>query len=208
MYNSPPALTIDSARGYTQAAMKAQRAELHEEGRGGLGRRIFGGPGFRLGGLPQRALLAAGSAWEAVRFFIVLHVLGVLFLGGGVVGRWMFPWLLFGGSGSLLAAAGGTLLAAFPKRYEALLGLLRLGKVLGIFSFVLLVVSGALGEEVDRAVASIGPLVILLGPLMLGIFALDLLLLVFLFGLRAEGSDQPTDVEVPGYDETEVGHYH
>ncbi len=185
--------------------MKAQRAERLGGVRGGPGR---GGKGLRIGGLPQRALLAAGSAWEAARFFIVLHVLGMLFLGSAVVGRWVFPWLLFGGSGSLLAAAGGALLAAFPRRYEALLGLLRLGKVLGIFSFLLLMISGALGAVVDRAVASIGPLAIPLGPLMLGIFALDLLLLAFLLGLRGEGSDQPTDAEVPGYSETEVGHYH
>jgi hypothetical protein len=192
-------LTIVSPRGYTDAAMKAQRAHLH----GG----VRGGARLRVGGFPQRALLVAASAWEAARFFLVLHVLGVLLLGGGV-GRWLFPWLLFGGSGSLLAAAGGILLAAFPRRYAGLLGILRLGKILGIFSFLLLMISGALAAVVDRAVAAIGPLLIPLGPLMLGVFALDLLLLAFFFGIRAEGSDQPTDVELPGYNETEVGHFH
>ena len=196
MYARTDLLTIVSPRGYTRAAMKTQRVER------------LGAGLLRIDGLPQRALLATGSAWEAARFFIVLHVLGVLVLGTVLVGRRLFPWLLFGGSGSLLAAAGGVLMAAFPRRYRALLGILRLGKVLAIFSFLLLMISGALGVVVDSTVASIGPVAIPLGALMLGIFALDLLQLAFLFGLRGPGNDQAGDVEVPGYSETEVEHYH
>ena len=164
--------------------------------------------GARIDGLPQRALLAAGAAWEAVRFFLVLHVLAVL-LGGGVeLGRWLLPWLLFGASGSLLAVAGGVLLVAFPRRYDGLLGLLRLGKIIGVFCFVLLMICGALSPVVDRAIGFLGPLVIPLGPLMLGIFALDLLFLAFLLGVRGEGGPGGTSVEMPGYSESEVGHYH
>ena len=189
-------MTTPSRRGYTGTAMKRLR-----QNRGSL-------LGARIDGPPQRALLVAGSAWEAVRFFLVLHLLAVLLAGGAGLGPWLLPWLLFGASGSLLAAAGGVLLAAFPRRYEALLGLLRLGKIIGIFAFVLLMVCGALSPVADRAVGALGPLVIPLGPLMLGIFALDLLLLAFLCSLRAEGGTPGPHVEMPGYSESEVGHYH
>ncbi len=160
-----------SPRGYTAPQMKAGRAVRGAEQRGSRG-------------LPRRALLLAGSSWEVVRFFLVLLLLALLIETAAGTGPWIFPWLLFAGSGNLLVAAGCILVAALPDRYGSLIGLLRLGKAISVFAFVLLVVSGALGVVVDREVFSAGPVVVTVGPVMFGVFALDLLFLAGLVGLR------------------------
>ncbi len=153
-------------------------------------------------------LLLAGSLWEVVRFFLVLLLLALLLEEAAGAGARLLPWLVFAGSGNLLVAAGGILLAALPDRYAGLIGLLRLGKGISVFAFLLLLLSGALGAVVDREVLALGPLVISLGPVMLGVFALDLLFLAVLLWLRGDKEDQPPGVGVPGLTETEVGHFH
>ena len=172
-------------------------------------RTISGGPPREIRGAPRRALLLAGSLWEVVRFFLVLLLTGFLLETTAGPGPWLYPWLLFAGSGNLLVAAGCVLLAVFPTRYEGLLGLLRLGKLISVFAFLLLLITGALGVVVDHEVAAVGHLVILLGPVMLGVFVLDLLFLAVLVALRAERRDPPPVEGLPeGYTEREVGHYH
>jgi hypothetical protein len=148
------------------------------------GRTDRAGATGRVHGFPRRALLLTGSVWEAVRFFLVLLLLALLLDSEPARGPWLFPWLLFGASGNLLVAAGGILMAAFPSRYDGLTGLLRLGKALSVFAVVLLLASGGLGIVADREVAVAGPLAITLGPVLLGIFALDLLHLAVLLWMR------------------------
>ena len=173
------------------------------------GRTLLGtAPGGALGGLPGRALLLAASCWEVVRFFLVLMLFPLVLETASTTGPWLFPWLLFTASGNLLVAAGGILLAVFPSRYAPLLGLLRLGKAISVFAFLLLLVSGALGAVVGRQVLTAGPLVLTLGPVMLAVFALDLLFLAALLWLRAERTVQEPPVSVSGIAGTEVGHFH
>jgi hypothetical protein len=150
----------------------------------------------------------AGSLWEGARFFLVLLLLALLLEEAGGAGPWVLPWLVFAGSGNLLVAAGGIMLAAFPDRYAGLIGLLRLGKAISVFSFLLLLLSGALGPVVGREVLAVGLLVISLGPVMLGVFALDLLFLAALLWLRAGKDGQAPGVGLSGPAETEVQHIH
>jgi hypothetical protein len=145
----------------------------------------------RVRGFPRRVLLLVGSVWEVARFFLVLLLLALVLSTESGTGPWLFPWLLFGASGNLLVAAGGILMAAVPLRYDGLIGFLRLGKVLSVFTFVLLLASGGLGIVVDRDVAVAGPLMITLGPVLLGVFALDLLHLAFLLWMRGGAGAAP-----------------
>jgi hypothetical protein len=161
----------------------------------------------------RRGLLLAGSLWELVRFFLVLLLFASVLRGSSGAGPWVFPWLLVAGSGNLLIAAGGGMLALFPGRYARLIALLRLGKVMGVFSFTLLIVSGALRIASGYVVFAIGRRVLTGGAFLLGVFLLDLLFLAVLIGWRAEEEtrEMPTGgpgATLPEYDETEVRDFH
>jgi hypothetical protein len=86
--------------------------------------------------------LVLGACWDFARFFLVLSLLATVIRAGGGPGAAVVPWLLFGATGNLLVPVGVLMYVLFPDRYAGLLGLLRLGKALSVFSFVLLAASG------------------------------------------------------------------
>lgn len=160
----------------------------------------------------RRALLVAGSVWELARFFLVLVLFAAVLRATTGAGAWVFPWLLVAGSGNLLLCAGSALLALFPDRYAPLVALLRLGKLLGIFAFILLVISGAYGQPAVQEVIGSGSRGITVGAALVGVFLLDLLYLAVLMGWRS-GNEVPappsdTHEKLPEYHETEVQHFH
>jgi len=161
----------------------------------------------------RRVFILAGSLWEIVRFFLVLSILVLLFRGAGGQGSWIVPWLLLGGTGNLLVAVGGIMLALFPVRYEGVMSLLRLGKALGIFSFLLLLVSGAVGMTPNIVLLRIDPLAVTEGAALVAIVLLDLLFLAALLLYRTGGgrgalSTDGAGAAPPQYTETEVGNFH
>jgi hypothetical protein len=157
----------------------------------------------------RRGLLLAGSLWELVRFFVVLLLLASLLQATSGAGQWVFPWLLIAGSGNLLIAAGGGMLALFPARYSALIAFLRLGKALSVFSFILLAVSGALRIAAGNEILGIGGRAITGGAVLVCVFLLDLLFLAVLIAWRAEEPQIPQNgARLPAYDETEVRDFH
>ncbi len=147
-------------------------------------------------GSSRRVVFLVGSLWEAARFFLVLLVVGLLIETASGTGPWLYPWLLFAASGSLLIAAGGFLIAAVPARIGGLIGILRLGKGLALFTFVLLVASGSLGAVAGREVVAAGPYVLTAGPIAFAVFALDLLHFAFLLWVPA----RPGRTGPPGED--------
>jgi hypothetical protein len=159
----------------------------------------------------RRGLLLAGSLWELVRFFLVLILFASVLRGTYGAGSWIYPWLVVVGSGSLMIAAGGGMLCLFPGRYAPLIALLRLGKVLSIFSFILLAVSGALRMAAGSVVVGTGRREVTGAAILLGMFLLDVLFLAVLIGWRAEEPQVPggdTGNPVPAYDETEARDFH
>jgi len=134
----------------------------------------------------RHAFILAGSLWETARFFIVLSLLAQIFSATGNSGPGIISWLLLGGSGNLLVAVGGILLSLFPDKYGELIGLLRLGKVLSVFSFLLLVGTGSLGLSLQIEVLRVGPFSLTQGAALLGICFLDLLFLAALVAWRRE----------------------
>jgi hypothetical protein len=161
----------------------------------------------------RRVLLLAGSLWELVRFFLVLLLFASVLRGLSGAGPWVYPWLLVAGSGNLLIAAGGGMLALFPARYARLIALLRLGKAMSVFSFILLMVSGALGIASGFEVLGVGRRALTGGAVLLAVFVLDLAFLAILIGWRSEQEAQENPPDGPGaalseYDETEVQDFH
>jgi hypothetical protein len=123
----------------------------------------------------RRVLLALGSLWELVRFFLVLSILALMVRpagGEGISG--LIPWLLLTGTGNLLVPVGGIMLALFPRRYGNLIGLLRLGQGLSVFSIVILFVSGSLAAAANARLLVIGGRAITVSAAVPALFALDL----------------------------------
>ncbi|HVO39925.1 MAG TPA: hypothetical protein VMV03_12925 [Spirochaetia bacterium] len=134
----------------------------------------------------RRAFVLAGSLWETTRFFIVISLLVLLFRSAGEGGAWIIPWLLLGGTGNLLVAVGGIMLSLYPQTYGQLIGFLRLGKILSIFSFLLLILSGAVGMSAAVELVKIGAYGVDQGAVLFAIFILDLLFLAALVAWRKE----------------------
>lgn len=164
----------------------------------------------------RRAVLAAGSAWELARFFLVLFLVAAVLRTSAGAGAWVFPWLLVAGSGNLVIAAGSALLALFPGRYARLIGLLRLGKLMSVAAIVLLAVSGALRAASRFQLGGAGRRVLSVGAVLVGIFLLDLLFLAVLLAWRPEEEPAPAgpqklheaEDKLPEYHETEVRDFH
>jgi hypothetical protein len=160
----------------------------------------------------RRALLVAGSVWELARFFLVLFLFAAVLRAAAGVRSWVFPWLLVVGSGNLLLCAGSALIALFPARYASIVALLRLGKLMSLFAFVLVAVTGALRVAAGYEVAGIGRRGISAGVVLVGVFLLDLLYLAVLIWWRPEeeapaAADAPAE-KLPEYHETEVQNFH
>ena len=157
-------------------------------------------------------MLVAGSVWELARFFLVLFLFAALLRATAGAGIWVFPWLLVAGSGNLLLCAGSALLALFPVRYAPLVAMLRLGKLLSLFAFLLLGISGALRAAAGFEVAGIGGRRLTAGVLLVAVCVLDLLFLAVLIRWRPEEEPaipQHTPGEkLPEYRETEVQNFH
>ncbi len=161
----------------------------------------------------RRALLAAGSGWELARFFLVLYLFAAVLGANAAAGGWVFPWLLVAGSGNLVLSAGSALLALFPVRYARIIALLRLGKLLNVSAFILLVISGALGVASGLNVAAVGRRGLSAGAILVAVFFLDLLYLAVLIRWRPEDEKTPAPAgagegKLPEYDETEVQNFH
>jgi hypothetical protein len=157
----------------------------------------------------RRALLLACSLLEIARFFLQLSLLSSLLRDAAGAGPWVLPWLIFGGSGALVIAVGGVMLSLFPTRYGGTVALLRIGKILESFSFVLLAVSGALRMGSAVRLFSLGAVMVSQTPVLVLLFLLDLLFLVVLLSWRRDdGRARGTGGEQPPYSETEVGDYH
>jgi hypothetical protein len=156
----------------------------------------------------RRALLLAGSLWEIVRFFLHVSLLAGLLRGAAGAGPWVLPWMLLAGSGSLVIAVGGVMLSLFPVRYASTILLLRIGKLLEVFSFVLLLAAGGLSAGVTRALV-FGSVAVPQAAVLLVLCALDLLFLLVLLAWRPEEPLPPPGGSAPPpFPETEARDFH
>ena len=145
----------------------------------------------------RRALLFVSSLWELARFFLIVSLLAIVFRAATLESVAIMPWLLVVGSGNLLLPVLGLLLFLYPERYGNLIGLLRLGKGLGVFAFILLALSsGSVASGASSAfsvvagsvIIRVGGLPVTRAAMMFGIFAVDLAFLGALMFYPSEGS--------------------
>lgn len=133
----------------------------------------------------RRLLVLFGSLWDFARFFIVMIILATLFDSAGGWGAGILPWLLTGAASGLLAPVGGVLVGFYPERYSNLVGLLRLGKLLNIFSLALVPLSGAIDLGGGITLLRVGALALSPPLALASILILDL---VFLGSLISYGT--------------------
>jgi hypothetical protein len=161
----------------------------------------------------RRILVFIGSLWELARFFFLLFILGVILSAGKGWEEAANPWILLLASASLLMPVGGVLLSLYPIRYGGLVGLLRLGKVLELFSLLLLMVSGTLAESAGIVLLRLGNFRLTQAVVLPMVMFLDFAFFAFLIAYRSDtgGKAASAGKEVsvlPDFTETEIKDLH
>jgi hypothetical protein len=146
-----------------------------------------------------------GFAWEAVRFFLLVALVLQVLRPTSPDPAGLAMWLLFLAAPQLAVPACFLFLALYPASYEPLLNPLRVAKLLGAFTTLLLILSGATfstGAYAFRLLRfSLPPAIVVLAVL-----ALDSLTLLLLLLWRKQKPPEPgkEDLPLPAFSETEV----
>lgn len=136
----------------------------------------------------RRVLFLIAAIWELLRFCAI-------FLAGWIVFRQVLEtndqgiyWLLIIGNGGLLVTASLLFLFVDPPRFRVLLNLVRLGKILGLFSALLLIILEPIGTGLRFPPAGFLPYRFAPFSLLLVVSVVDLIFLFMLFSYQLERS--------------------
>lgn len=147
------------------------------------------------------------AIWELLRFCAVFLAVWIVFRQILETNSQGIYWLLVLGNGGLLVAASLLFLYVDPRRFRVLLNLVRLGKILGLFSALLLIILEPVG--IGLRFLSVGFLPYRIAPfsLLLVVSVADLIFLFLLFSYQIEetsGGQQEKEKEppLPKYKET------
>jgi hypothetical protein len=134
----------------------------------------------------RRAFFLVAAIWELLRFCII-------FLAGWIVFRQVLEandqgiyWLLIIGNGGLLVTASLLFLFVDPPRFRVLLNLVRLGKTLGLFSALLLIILEPIGTGLRFLPAGFLPYRFAPFSLLLAVSVADLIFLFLMFSYQLE----------------------
>jgi hypothetical protein len=161
----------------------------------------------------RKTTFAISAAWDFARFFIVLTIAIFIFRSSSGWGISVEPWLLAASAAGLLIPVGELLLCLYPERYANLLGFMVLGKVLNVFSLLLLFFFGALSSSIRPVLFSLGRVGITETGACSVVALLDLssLALVTAFGaglIVPRRPDPAPAPQLPEYSEEEIKDYH
>jgi hypothetical protein len=134
----------------------------------------------------RRVFFLIAAIWELLRFCVI-------FLAGWIVFRQVLEmndqgiyWLLVIGNGGLLVAASLLFLFVDPPRFRVLLNLVRLGKILGLFSALLLIILEPIGSGLRFLSVGFLPYRVAPFSLLLTVSVADLIFLFLLFSYQLE----------------------
>ncbi len=163
----------------------------------------------------RRVLIFLGSLWDLARFFLILSILAAIFGNEGGWAAAVLPWLLLSASSCLLVPAGGLLLSLYPDRYANLAAFLRLGKILNLFSFILLLLAGPLGAGGRVVLFRIGQIEVTHIAALPAVALFDLLFFIILVSFKTDikveegNASLNSEAEVPPDGaETKIEDYH
>jgi hypothetical protein len=144
----------------------------------------------------HRVLFLITAIWELLRFCAIFLAVWIIFRqiletnGQGIY------WLLVLGNGGLLVTASLLFLYVDPRRFRVLLNLVRLGKILGLFSALLLIILEPIGTGLRFLYMDFLPYWIAPFSLLLIVLVADLIFLFLLFSYQIE--ETPPSPPTPG----------
>ena len=133
----------------------------------------------------HRLFFLIAAVWELARFLCLFLAVWIVFRQILETNVQAVYWLLALGNGGLLPAAALLLLYMRPERFRNLLNLVRLGKILGLFSALLLVVSAPVGTGLFISLRFLPYRIVPLSVLLV-LSVVDLVLLFLLFSYQTE----------------------
>jgi hypothetical protein len=152
----------------------------------------------------KRVFFLINALWELVRFLLLFTALMLTFHLVVITNRQAVFWLLVFGSPQLLLPAGLLVVYLQPGRQPALLNLLRLGKILAVFSSLLLFALEPLGLYLGLRGSLLSFLVTPLF-ILLAVLFIDVIFLFFLLSYSPGKESQPREVEsLPDFKENEI----
>ncbi len=159
--------------------------------------------------ISKRKIFLAASIWELLRFFMLFITILVVNISIIRANRQSIFWLIILCSGSLIMPAGFLLFYYNEKKYGMLLNLLRLGKVLGLFSSLLLMLLEPMGPVLQVVKLVFLPFPITPVILLLFITFFDLIFLGLLLSYRMERQEPEINRgenldSLPDFKETQV----
>jgi hypothetical protein len=160
----------------------------------------------------RRVLFLITAVWELLRFCLLFLAVWIVFRRTLESNSQGIYWLLVLGNGGLLVAASLLFLYVDPPCFRVLLNLVRLGKILGLASALLLIVLEPVGMGLRFLSVGFPPYRIAPFFLLLVVSVVDLIFLFLLFSYQIEEptSDPPVrkpeekQPPLPDYGETEL----
>jgi hypothetical protein len=161
----------------------------------------------------HRIFFLIAAIWDLLRFFAVFLAVWIFFRRTLETDNQGVYWLLVLGNGGLLITASLLFLYVDPQRFRVLLNLVRMGKILGVLSALLLIILEPVGTGLRFLSLGLLPYRIAPFSLLLVILVVDLVFLFLLFSYQVEEtSPSPPsetrpekDPPLPDYRETMIG---
>lgn len=158
----------------------------------------------------RRVFFLITAIWELLRFCAIFLAVWIIFSRTLETNNQGIYWLLVLGNGGLLVAAALLFLYVDPERFRVLLNLARLGKILGLFSALLLIVLEPVGTGLRFLNFGFLPYRVAPFSLLLIVSVADLIFLFLLFTYQIEQTppsppvrgQQEQDPPLPRYRET------
>jgi len=160
----------------------------------------------------HRVFFLLTAIWELLRFFAVFLAVWIVFRRTLETSNQGIYWLLILGNGGLLMSASLLFLYVDPERFRVLLNLVRLGKILGLFSALLLIILEPVGTGLRFLSVGFLPYRIAPFSVLLVVSVVDLIILFLLLSYQIEKTSpsppsegqSEQDPPLPDYRETVI----
>lgn len=134
----------------------------------------------------KRVFFLIAAIWELLRFCAIFLAVWIFFRRSLETDNQGIYWLLVLGNGGLLVTASLLFLYVDPDRFRVLLNLVRLGKILGLASALLLIILEPIGTGLHFLSVGFLPYRIAPFSLLLVVMVADLIFLFLLFSYQIE----------------------
>ncbi len=154
--------------------------------------------------LVKKSIFVLAAIWEFIRFFLLFIALTTVYIQVILTDGQAIYWLILNGSSQLLLPAGLLLLFVNPDKFHHLLNLIKLGKILSLFSSGLLIAIEPFSIKHDLFKITFLPLQITPVSLLLAIIFFDLIFLFILLSYKRVNGENKNQRPLPIFKETDL----